>query len=93
MSTEENRLSARAARYLRVGGNVGTIAAKVAGQRLFGIEADKSKDAIELARALGGLKGPIMKVAQLLRDHLFDIRIRINIEIDCQYAGNLLRSE
>lgn len=66
MSTEENRLSARAARYLRVGGNVGTIAAKVAGQRLFGFEADKSKDAAELARALGGLKGPIMKVAQLL---------------------------
>ena len=66
MSTEDNRLSARAARYLRVSGNVGTIAAKVAGQRLFGIEADKSKDAIQLARALGGLKGPIMKVAQLL---------------------------
>jgi predicted unusual protein kinase regulating ubiquinone biosynthesis (AarF/ABC1/UbiB family) len=66
MSSEDNRLSARAARYLKVGGNVGTIAAKAAGQRLFGIEADKSKDAIELARALGGLKGPIMKVAQLL---------------------------
>ncbi|MGI9476928.1 MAG: ABC1 kinase family protein [Hyphomicrobiaceae bacterium] len=66
MSTEDNRLSARAARYMRVGGNVGTIAAKVAGQRLFGFEADKSKDAMELARALGGLKGPIMKVAQLL---------------------------
>lgn len=66
MSTEDNRLSARAARYLRVSGNVGSIAAKVAGQRIFGIEADKSKDAIELARALGGLKGPIMKVAQLL---------------------------
>lgn len=66
MNTEDNRLSARAARYLRVGGNVGTIAAKVAGQRMFGFEADKSKDAIELARALGGLKGPIMKVAQLL---------------------------
>ena len=66
MSTEENRLSARTARYLRVGGNVGSIAAKVAGQRLFGFEADKSKDAMELARALGGLKGPIMKVAQLL---------------------------
>ena len=66
MSTEDNRLSARAARYLRVGGNVGTIAARVAGQRLFGFEQDKSKDAAELARALGGLKGPIMKVAQLL---------------------------
>jgi predicted unusual protein kinase regulating ubiquinone biosynthesis (AarF/ABC1/UbiB family) len=66
MSSEDNRLSARAARYLKVGGNVGTIAAKAAGQRLFGFETDKSKDAIELARALGGLKGPIMKVAQLL---------------------------
>ncbi len=63
---EQNRLSARASRYLRVGGNVGSIAARVAGQRLFGFEADKSKDAAELARALGGLKGPIMKVAQLL---------------------------
>ena len=66
MSREENRLSARTARYLKVGGNVGSIAARVAGQRLFGFEADKSKDAMELARALGGLKGPIMKVAQLL---------------------------
>ena len=64
--SEVNRLSARAARYLRVGGNVGTIAAKVAGQRLFGFEANRAKDAAELARALGGLKGPMMKVAQLL---------------------------
>ncbi len=63
---ESNRLSARAARYLKVGGNVGTIAAKVAGQRLFGFEANSSKDAADLARALGGLKGPMMKVAQLL---------------------------
>ena len=64
--TESNRLTARAARYLKVGGNVGTIAAKVAGQRLFGFEANSAKDAADLARALGGLKGPMMKVAQLL---------------------------
>ena len=64
--SETNRLSARAARYLKVGGNVGTIAAKVAGQRLFGFEANSAKDAADLARALGGLKGPMMKVAQLL---------------------------
>ncbi len=63
---EQNRLAARASRYLRVGGNVGSIAAKVAGQRLFGFEANSAKDAADLARALGGLKGPIMKVAQLL---------------------------
>jgi predicted unusual protein kinase regulating ubiquinone biosynthesis (AarF/ABC1/UbiB family) len=63
---EENRFSARAARYVRVGTNVGAVAARYAGQRLFGIEADRSKGAAELAQALGGLKGPLMKVAQLL---------------------------
>lgn len=63
---EENRFSARASRYLRVGTNVGAVAARVAGQRLFGIESDDSRVAAELAAALGGLKGPIMKVAQLM---------------------------
>lgn len=66
MSNEENRISARAARYIRVGGNVGAVAARVAGQRLFGFEPDNERDARDLAKALGGLKGPIMKVAQLL---------------------------
>ena len=60
---EQNRLSARAARYVRVSGNIGTIAAKVAGQRLFGLERNNTQMAGELAAALGGLKGPIMKVA------------------------------
>lgn len=63
---EQNRLSARAARYVKVGTNVGSIAAKVATQRLFGLETNDQKTAAELAAALGGLKGPIMKVAQLL---------------------------
>lgn len=63
---EENRLSARAARYVRVGANVGVVAARVAGQRLLGFGADDTKNAAALAAALGGLKGPIMKVAQLM---------------------------
>jgi predicted unusual protein kinase regulating ubiquinone biosynthesis (AarF/ABC1/UbiB family) len=63
---EQNRLSARAARYMRVGTNVGAVAARVAGQRLFGLDAGNSKNAAALAAALGGLKGPIMKVAQLM---------------------------
>ncbi len=63
---EANRFTARAARYARVGGNVGTIAAKVAGARLFGVDLDRDKTAADLAAALGGLKGPIMKAAQLL---------------------------
>jgi len=63
---EENRLSARAARYVRVGANVGAVAARVAGQRLFGRQGDDAANAAALAAALGGLKGPIMKVAQML---------------------------
>ncbi len=63
---ERNRFSARAARYARVGTNVGGIAARMAGARLFGFSLDRAQNALELATALGGLKGPIMKVAQLL---------------------------
>jgi predicted unusual protein kinase regulating ubiquinone biosynthesis (AarF/ABC1/UbiB family) len=63
---EANRLSARAARYARVGANVGGVAARIAGARLFGLTLDRSRNAMELAAALGGLKGPIMKVAQLM---------------------------
>ena len=51
---------------MRVGTNVGALVAKVAGQRLLGIERNDAQVAGELAAALGGLKGPIMKVAQLL---------------------------
>lgn len=64
---EANRFSARAARYARVGANVGGVAARMAGQRLFGKErGTDAANAASLASALGGLKGPIMKVAQLL---------------------------
>src|SRR5216117_4616398 len=63
---EKNRLSARAARYARVGANMSGVAARIAGARLFGLALDRGKNAVELAAALGGLKGPIMKVAQLM---------------------------
>src|SRR5947208_8162068 len=63
---EANRFSARAARYARVGANVGGVAARMAGARLMGRGPNRSRNAAELAAALGGLKGPIMKVAQLL---------------------------
>jgi predicted unusual protein kinase regulating ubiquinone biosynthesis (AarF/ABC1/UbiB family) len=63
---EKNRFSARAKRYGRVGANVGGVAARIAGRRLLGLNAESDKDAAALAAALGGLKGPIMKVAQLL---------------------------
>jgi predicted unusual protein kinase regulating ubiquinone biosynthesis (AarF/ABC1/UbiB family) len=66
MTDEQNRFSARAARYVRVGTNVGAVAARVAGGRLLGREYDPARAAADLAQALGGLKGPLMKVAQFL---------------------------
>jgi predicted unusual protein kinase regulating ubiquinone biosynthesis (AarF/ABC1/UbiB family) len=63
---EKNRFSARAARYARVGANVGGVAARYAGRRFFGGERDRAGDASALASVLGNLKGPLMKVAQLL---------------------------
>jgi predicted unusual protein kinase regulating ubiquinone biosynthesis (AarF/ABC1/UbiB family) len=66
MDEEANRFSARAARYARVGANVGGVAARMAGARLVGGSASDAALAAQLARALGGLKGPMMKVAQML---------------------------
>src|SRR5471030_939805 len=63
---EKNRFSARAKRYANVGSKVGGVAARMAGARLLGKPQDRAANAIGLAAALGNLKGPIMKVAQLL---------------------------
>ena len=63
---EKNRFSARAARYARVSANVGSVAARYAGRRLLGGEPDRAGDASALSSALGRLKGPLMKVAQLM---------------------------
>lgn len=63
---EANRFTARAARYARVGTNVGGIAARLAAARFLGMGLDRAENAAALSAALGGLKGPIMKVAQLL---------------------------
>jgi len=63
---EKNRFSARAARYARVSANVGGVAARFAGARLLGGERDRAGEASVLSSALGRLKGPLMKVAQLM---------------------------
>ena len=53
-------------RYARVGASVGGLAAKLAGQRYLGWSLDRDKHASDLKAALGGLKGPLMKAAQLI---------------------------
>ncbi len=53
-------------RFARTSGAVGGIAARMAGQRVFGIKTDRASHAEDLRTVLGGLKGPLMKVAQFL---------------------------
>ena len=53
-------------RMARTSGAVGGIAARVAGERFLGLRTDKSAHAEDLKAVLGGLKGPMMKVAQFL---------------------------
>ena len=63
---ERNRLGGRVKRYASVGGGMSGVAARYVGGRLMGKELDKSAHAKELRAALGNLKGPLMKVAQML---------------------------
>jgi predicted unusual protein kinase regulating ubiquinone biosynthesis (AarF/ABC1/UbiB family) len=65
-SSEDNRLGGRIRRYARVGTAVGGLAARVVGERYLGLKLDRGQHAAELRAALGGLKGPLMKVAQIM---------------------------
>jgi predicted unusual protein kinase regulating ubiquinone biosynthesis (AarF/ABC1/UbiB family) len=80
---EANRFSARAKRYAKVGTNVGGVAARVATARVLGRTQNHDRNALDLAAALGGLKGPIMKVAQLLAT--------IPDALPPEYAGELMK--
>ena len=64
--SEESRLSHRVRRYARVGASVGGLAAQLVGARMLGLDLDQGRHSAELKAALGGLKGPLMKAAQIL---------------------------
>ena len=66
LDAERNRVSARLSRYARVGVGLGGVAARIASGRLFGTDPTDRGNALALTQALGGLKGPLMKVAQLM---------------------------
>ena len=59
-------LGGRVKRYAKVTSTVGGLAARMAGERYLGLKVDKDQHAAQLRAALGGLKGPLMKVAQIL---------------------------
>src|SRR5215470_20225722 len=66
MPNEDNSLGGRVRRYAQVSTAVGGLAARLAGERYLGLKIDRGRHAAELKAALGGIKGPLMKVAQLL---------------------------
>lgn len=63
---EDNTLFGEMRRFARTSGAVSGIAARVARERMFGMRGDRSRHAEDLKTILGGLKGPLMKVAQIL---------------------------
>ena len=66
MSERGGNLFGEMRRMARTSGAVGGIAARIAGERVFGIKTDQARHAEDLKSLLGGLKGPMMKVAQFL---------------------------
>jgi len=66
MAEGDNNLPGRVRRYARVSTAMGGLAARLAGERYLGMPIDRTRHAAELKAALGGIKGPLMKVAQLL---------------------------
>lgn len=68
MATEkkENSLGGKLMRYGRVGGTMAGLAARLAGERYLGIKIERGEHARQLTEALGNLKGPLMKVGQIL---------------------------
>ncbi|MFP4097868.1 MAG: ABC1 kinase family protein [Alphaproteobacteria bacterium] len=65
-SKEKAPLGKRLSRYGRVTGTMANLALKIAGERYLGINIDRPEHAQDLMLALGNLKGPLMKVGQIL---------------------------
>ena len=66
MSEDNPSLFGEIRRLARTSGAVGGIAARMVGSRAFGMKFDRADQAEDLRAILGGLKGPLMKVAQFL---------------------------
>lgn len=66
MTERESSMFGEMRRMARTSGAVGGIAARIAGEKVFGIKTDQARHAEDLKSVLGSLKGPMMKVAQFL---------------------------
>lgn len=59
-------MTASVTRYGRVSGTMAGLAMKLAGEKFLGLKIDRDTHAQDLMLALGNLKGPLMKVGQIL---------------------------
>lgn len=64
--SERSTAGGRVARYAKVSGTMAGLAVRVAGERYLGLKIERDKHAQDLLASLGGLKGPLMKVGQIL---------------------------
>ncbi|MEJ2816213.1 AarF/UbiB family protein [Caulobacter sp. CCG-8] len=62
---ERNRLAGRVSRFAKVGAGLSGAAVSYGANSLFGGEGADARNAKALKAALGGLKGPLMKAAQM----------------------------
>lgn len=62
----ENNFASRIKRYAQVSTAVGGLLARIAGDRYLGFDIDGEEHSEKIKESLGQLKGPLMKVAQML---------------------------
>ena len=66
MSDKENGFGVKLKRYGQVSGTMANLAATLAGEKYLGRAIERGEHAEQLKNALGKLKGPLMKVGQIL---------------------------
>ena len=76
-------LAGRLKRYANVSTSMSSAAVRLIGERYFGLSVDHESLAEDLTHALGSLKGPVMKIAQMLAS--------IPDSIPSEYASEFLQ--
>ncbi len=63
---DDRKFGGRVARYGKVSVTMAGLASRMLGEKYLGIKIEREEHAAQLMQALGNLKGPLMKVAQIL---------------------------
>jgi predicted unusual protein kinase regulating ubiquinone biosynthesis (AarF/ABC1/UbiB family) len=63
---ERDSFGSKLKRYGQVSTTMAGLAARLAGERYLGLQIERGEHATQLTQALGNLKGPLMKVGQIL---------------------------